>query len=191
MVNPKKPNRRKKKRSYRKLRKSKHSPEDMKLPAVIAAERRERSNYFPDRGAEIRFRQKQVFLEALRVKLGAITLACEAVNIPYKDVMQWIEEDPEFDEAVKFVQSREIVDIAEHALYKKVKMGDTAAITTVLYNLASDKWKNPNKEKQAPPSTPTELSDKDRAILEEAGIKPLAERFREGIVKDAAKPKKQ
>lgn len=74
---------------------------------------------------------KEMFLEALREKLGIVSLACKQVGISKQVFDTWCEEDSDFVEAVR--QCDEVVlDFTEAKLYEKISKGDAKLICFLL-----------------------------------------------------------
>ena len=72
--------------------------------------------------------KKEICLKALDKSLGIVTPACKEADISRQTFYRWIEEDPEFAEAVKEIGEKQ-GDFVENALLKNIKNGDTGSIT--------------------------------------------------------------
>lgn len=76
-------------------------------------------------------RRKRAYLTALRRVGGNISKACARVGVSRPTIKLWMVKDEMFREEVMQL-SEAIVDAVEDALYKKIKEGDTYAITFFL-----------------------------------------------------------
>lgn len=66
-------------------------------------------------------------IEALRVKLGIVSAACNEVGINQKTHYNWLKTDAEYKDKAENIQDY-VLDFAESALYKQVAQGNTTAI---------------------------------------------------------------
>jgi len=73
---------------------------------------------------------KKDMIEALEAALGIVSTAAKKANIGRTTHYRWMEEDPEYKQAVQEVQES-VLDFAESHLYKLVKEGNPAA--TIFY----------------------------------------------------------
>lgn len=73
---------------------------------------------------------KKRVIEALIESKGIVTSACEAAQVPRGTFYWWINNDPDFKEAVEDVQDIAI-DFVEGKLFDKITSGDT--IATIFY----------------------------------------------------------
>ena len=69
---------------------------------------------------------KQAMLEALEASLGIVSTAAKKANIGRSTHYKWMDEDPDYKQAVQEVQDS-VLDFAESHLYKLVKEGNPAA----------------------------------------------------------------
>jgi hypothetical protein len=72
-------------------------------------------------------KDKKAIIEALEQSCGVVSTACAAINFPRSTFYKWLNEDPDFKAAVDEVQEYAL-DVAESALQKLIKEGETAAI---------------------------------------------------------------
>lgn len=71
---------------------------------------------------------KKAMIEALEKNLGIVTKACRETNCSRSAHYRWMEEDPDYKEAVDNI-SDVVLDFAETSLYKQIKAGkETATI---------------------------------------------------------------
>jgi hypothetical protein len=70
---------------------------------------------------------KKAILKALEESCGVVSTACAAIGFPRSTFYKWLNEDTEFKAAVEEIQEYAI-DVAESALQKLIKNGETAAI---------------------------------------------------------------
>jgi hypothetical protein len=73
---------------------------------------------------------KQAMLEALEASLGIVSTAAKKANVGRSTHYKWMDEDPDYKQAVQEVQES-VLDFAESHLYKLVKEGNPAA--TIFY----------------------------------------------------------
>lgn len=71
--------------------------------------------------------QKRALLDALERSLGIVSTACEKVNIGRATHYRWLQEDPEYREAVRMVEERTI-DFAESHLHALIKDKNPQAV---------------------------------------------------------------
>ena len=72
-------------------------------------------------------KRKQLLLSTLKKSSGIVSFACEQANVSRQSYYDWIAKDPKFKQACDDI--REVADDhIEHALMKKIRDGDTAAI---------------------------------------------------------------
>lgn len=74
--------------------------------------------------------RKKALLDALEKSLGIVTTACKAVGISRKTYYNWINEDPEFNKAVKDIEDIAL-DFSESQLLGQIREGNTTA--TIFY----------------------------------------------------------
>jgi hypothetical protein len=74
--------------------------------------------------------RKRAMLEALEKSLGVVTSACASVGITRVTHYQWINNDPEYREAVHDITEMAI-DFVESKLYKQISNENTTA--TIFY----------------------------------------------------------
>lgn len=74
---------------------------------------------------------KKLMLEALEASMGIVSSACAIVNISRQTHYRWLKEDSEYKSAVEALEDV-VLDMAETALHKNVKAGDTTAIIFLL-----------------------------------------------------------
>ena len=87
--------------------------------------------------------KKKKFLQALLTEeaIGNISQACKRIGLSRKSVYNWRNSDIAFDKAVKTAVwngKESIADLAEQALVKRIKSGDTTAIIFTLKSLRRD-----------------------------------------------------
>ena len=75
---------------------------------------------------EKRENNKIDFLEALEKSAGNISIACKQINVGRSTFYKWME-DQDFAIAVKHIEES-MIDLAETALYKQIREGNTSAI---------------------------------------------------------------
>lgn len=63
---------------------------------------------------------KKRMIEALTKSLGVVKTACEALPISRQTHYRWLEEDPEYKQAVEDI-SEEAIDFAESKLFEKIE----------------------------------------------------------------------
>lgn len=73
---------------------------------------------------------KKTMVNALTATLGVVSPACKLAGISRQTHYRWMQEDPEYKQAVEDV-SEETIDFVEDALHGLIKKGDTAA--TIFY----------------------------------------------------------
>lgn len=71
--------------------------------------------------------KKKAMLEALEDTLGVVTPACKIAGIARTTHYNWLNEDPEYKEAVDLLQEVAL-DFTEEALYDRIRSRDTTAI---------------------------------------------------------------
>lgn len=108
-------------------------------------------------------REKELFIEIYRQKMGIMTAACNAANVGRSTIFRWRKEDEEFDKALQAVHE-ERLDFAESALLRKIQSGDTASI---LFYLKTQGRERGYVERQS--------VEVDTAVDEE--LKEMAKRF--------------
>jgi hypothetical protein len=69
---------------------------------------------------------KKTLITALEASLGVVTTACKKSGVDRRDYYRWMEEDPEFKEAVDKIGDIAF-DFVESALYKQIQEGNTAS----------------------------------------------------------------
>lgn len=77
--------------------------------------------------SETKETQKRSLLEALERSLGIVSTACEKANIGRATHYRWLQEDPEYREAVRMVEERTI-DFAESHLHALIKDKNPQAV---------------------------------------------------------------
>lgn len=70
---------------------------------------------------------KKAVLEALEKNMGIVTIACKTVGIGRTTFYQWCKDDPSFKESVDGIKNV-VIDFAESALLKQIRLGNTTAI---------------------------------------------------------------
>ena len=79
--------------------------------------------------------KKKAFLEAYIRQLGNVTNSCKEAGIHRRTYYVWLDNDPEFKEAIENTEPDELIlDIAEHELFKAVRNGDMKATFFLLNN---------------------------------------------------------
>ena len=73
---------------------------------------------------------KKAMLDALEKSLGVVTAACKSVGIARQTHYQWMQDDPEYKNAVNEL-SDVALDFAESQLHKQIKDGNSTA--TIFY----------------------------------------------------------
>ena len=74
-----------------------------------------------------RKKRKKVFLEALKLSAGNVSIACSKADISRNTAYRWYNEDPEFREA--WIEVKEsLLDMAESMLLKAIKEGKTTEL---------------------------------------------------------------
>lgn len=76
--------------------------------------------------SEAKETSKKTMLDALERSLGIVSTACEKANIARATHYRWLQEDPEYKEAVRMVEERTI-DFAESHLHALIKDKNPAA----------------------------------------------------------------
>lgn len=71
--------------------------------------------------------KKKAVLEALRLTLGVVSLACERVKMDRSTFYKYLKEDEGFKESVLAIEDYAL-DFAESKLFMKMEEGDTACI---------------------------------------------------------------
>lgn len=80
--------------------------------------------------------KKKTFIEALKKNMGNVSATCEAIakatgkSFARKTYYAWYNKDEEFREAVDSI-GEYMIDVAENALYTKIKRGNLTA--TIFY----------------------------------------------------------
>lgn len=74
--------------------------------------------------------KKNAMLQALEKTLGVVTTACKSVGIERKTHYNWLDNDPEYREAVEAIADVAI-DFVESSLFKQIKEGN--ATSTIFY----------------------------------------------------------
>ena len=73
---------------------------------------------------------KKAMLEALEKSLGVVTSACKSVGIGRTTHYMWMENDPEYNKAVKDIENVAL-DFAESQLHQQIKGGNPTS--TIFY----------------------------------------------------------
>jgi hypothetical protein len=77
--------------------------------------------------------KKKNFIEAYKKAFGIVSVAAKAASIERCTYYDWLKKDPEFKQAIEEIEPEEdFIDMAENALQKKIKEGDTTAIIFTL-----------------------------------------------------------
>lgn len=71
--------------------------------------------------------KKEVFLDAMNVAAGNVSIACKKARIARETFYRWKRDDPEFANKV-FELEESLLDMAETMLLKNIKEGRTAEI---------------------------------------------------------------
>lgn len=82
--------------------------------------------------------KKERMLEALHETLGIVSKAAEKAEIQRRTHYYWLEEDPDYKEAVENI-SEEVKDFAENALHERIREGSINATTFYLERKAKDR----------------------------------------------------
>ena len=78
-------------------------------------------------------KRQEIFLVAYEKAMGNVTEACRATGISRSAYHHWMRIDEEFKKKVEDLAPDEVmVDIAEKAIMKKIREGDTASIIFTL-----------------------------------------------------------
>lgn len=80
----------------------------------------------PSKAEQQKQHNKKVLLEALEKSLGIVTTACKAVNLDRVTHYRYLNDDPEYAQAVKDIENVAL-DFAESKLHKQIDKGDTTA----------------------------------------------------------------
>jgi len=70
--------------------------------------------------------RKEAMLKAMSKYRGIVTDSCKAANVPRRTYYQWMEDDPEFREAIEDI-AEEALDFVESQHYKNIKEGNVAS----------------------------------------------------------------
>ena len=89
-------------------------------------------------GKQITKKQWDEFLEALKKRIGIITVACDDVGISRQSVYNHQKEDSEFAEAVKEIQATEVRTIAVDKMIQAILTGDGSMIRFYLSHCHPD-----------------------------------------------------
>jgi hypothetical protein len=71
--------------------------------------------------------KKRAMLEALEKSLGIVTTAARIAEVDRTSHYRWLEEDPEYKEAVRLI-GEQTIDFAESHLHKLIKSENPAAV---------------------------------------------------------------
>jgi len=70
--------------------------------------------------------KKRAMIQALQKTLGIVTTACKQVEITRRTHYNWMNEDPDYAQAVNDV-AEQAIDFVESQLFKQIKEGNTAS----------------------------------------------------------------
>jgi hypothetical protein len=70
---------------------------------------------------------KKAMIEALEQSLGVVSLAVSAVGIARSTHYKWMEEDPEYRDAINDI-AEGVIDFVESKLHQRIKDGDTTSM---------------------------------------------------------------
>jgi len=70
--------------------------------------------------------KKRAMIQALQKTLGIVTTACKQVEITRRTHYNWMNEDPDYAQAVNDV-AEQAIDFVESQLFKQIREGNTAS----------------------------------------------------------------
>lgn len=98
---------------------------------------------------------KKALLDALERSLGIVSTACEKANVGRATHYRWLQEDPEYKEAVRAIEERTI-DFAESHLHALIKDKNPAA--TIFFLKTKGKTRGYIERQEIEVSEPRPLS---------------------------------
>ena len=97
--------------------------------------------------------RQRAWLEAYKANLFNVTEACKVIEIDRSTYYRWLENDPDFGQAVQEAREEKL-DFIEDQLLEKIAEGDTTAIIFALKTLAKHRGYVERQEISGPNNTP-------------------------------------
>ena len=124
--------------------------------------------------------RQRAWLEAFKANFFNVTAACNKIGIDRSTYYRWLENDPDFAQAVQDAREEKI-DFIEDQLLERISSGDTTAIIFALKTLAKHRGYVERQEIVGPVTTPLPPIDV-KILLQNPEIRLALETISERLI---------